>query len=712
ERVKAVIDFIAEQGFTVGSFLDAFLWGDATCSHNDHIRNTRTTFMRSKEWAHVVQRAYKPPRPSKSKKARPEAARPAMEAFALKTTYEIVDNELQQLDSILRSTGDSYRIEDLTVIHLGHLLREVETRAPKFWSLLNALCRRKGRGGKVIFTNRDPTNSLLLIIALLSYSRNRLCNRFQRLLGIYFKFKGLSARGCDALHLLGITMSSRWLNNAVVKTSNAVMKEMQVIVSCNPGRPLNLGYDNIKLVFQIFSPMFDKRAPDGHGTVAILYYREDAPIFPPSLNRRLQEQRRIGMANPISWDEILELAEQSYPRIEESMIFEALDILLQSDEFSVETYKWRDAPEIQPPKPVRALPIGPQTIPRQFMLRTMPIPEQSYDDNLRVIEKILEQLGYTSSDELRKLGLEQLIFWLGDQLTVSRIRGAQRMRCQDFNSTDRLDFSIPVWQWLHGMMALEKSLHKQYLGSENGFGFLRAFSLLGRFDLIKSGTEGAFHERFEHVLQQVIIAYVRECWLIIAKEQRIDKLEDLRKLSPTRLRDLARKLVDTFGSPSALHTLKIHNDEVRRFAAMFLRDLLQYLALKRANRTGDVGFMRLMLPVMLFRFVGGQNFQYATEILETLQGFHREWPEEICDYIMSHCWLANPHGKRDTFTPIDRITEQGVKDIKVTNPTEGPNADWDHRATLHPVIPIIRQVSNHVEQEFRTWTRYSAHSRP
>ncbi|KAI0073321.1 hypothetical protein K474DRAFT_1570971, partial [Panus rudis PR-1116 ss-1] len=363
----------------------------------------------------------------------------------------------------------------------------------------------------------------------------------QRLLAFYFKFKGLSARGCDALHSLGVTLSSRWINKAIVKTSSAVMEELRVL---------------------IFSPAFNKQAPDGHGTVAIAYYRADAPVFPPSVNRQLQKQKRIGMQYPIGWDEVEELARQNYPIIQEFMVYEALDILLQSDEFSLNTYKHRKDRHIQPPQPIRSLPIGPDHITRQFMLPTMPIPEQSYDDNLRVMERILKQLGFDTNEKLQKLGLDHLVFWLGDQLTVQRIRGAQRMRCQDFNSTDRLDYSLPIWQWLHLLMALEKSLHKQFLGSDNGFGFLRAFSLFGRIDLIKSGTEGPFHERFEHVLRQVIIAYVRECWLVIARDIGIDRLENLRNIPPSQLRDLARKLVDTFASSEALYDLRyVQKDE-------------------------------------------------------------------------------------------------------------------------------------------------------
>lgn len=62
---------------------------------------------------------------------------------------------------------------------------------------------------------------------------------------------------------------------------------------------------------------------------------------------------------------------------------------------------------------------------------------------------------------------------------------------------------------------------------------------------------------------------------------------------------------------------------------MWNRDILQYIVLDTAIRNGDVGLMEIMLPHLLLRFLGGGNGKYAGEVLELLQGLHREWPAEI-----------------------------------------------------------------------------------
>ena len=39
--------------------------------------------------------------------------------------------------------------------------------------------------------------------------------------------------------------------------------------------------------------------------------------------------------------------------------------------------------------------------------------------------------------------------------------------------------------------------------------------------------------------------------------------------------------------------------------------------------------MEDLLPTLLFRFMGGGNHKYATEILELLYKLDREWPKEL-----------------------------------------------------------------------------------
>ncbi|KAJ6615696.1 hypothetical protein B0H10DRAFT_1800937 [Mycena sp. CBHHK59/15] len=75
--------------------------------------------------------------------------------------------------------------------------------------------------------------------------------------------------------------------------------------------------------------------------------------------------------------------------------------------------------------------------------------------------------------------------------------------------------------------------------------------------------------------------------------------------------------------------LKPRPDEIKTQSIMFLRDVLSYILLRSAVKHGYVGIMEDMIPHMLFRFIGGKNSNYTGEMLELLQGLHREWPPEL-----------------------------------------------------------------------------------
>ena len=161
---------------------------------------------------------------------------------------------------------------------------------------------------------------------------------------------------------------------------------------------------------------------------------------------------------------------------------------------------------------------------------------------------------------------------------------------------------------------------------------------------------------------------------------------------------------------------------------MWNQDVLQYLVLNDAVRDGDVGLMELLLPHMFIQFNGAGKGKYAIEVLELLQGLHKEWPDKIwvapsalietstdlwlSDFAWHHCWLINTTGKPHLFCPIDQAQEHNIKDIKVTYHSEGPNIKWEYLKKLHPAINIICTVTKHIKDKFGTKAQGKSHTIP
>lgn len=307
---------------------------------------------------------------------------------------------------------------------------------------------------------------------MLQYSRSHYANRFQQFLSIFFKFKGLTAKGMDILHDISLTMSAKWTTNIVEKLSAESMPEMRKMIQ---EFSWSLGWDNVLLPLQVFSQSLGKKAEDGNGTAAIIHVKKSATRLPATSVQELRQKRADGMKNPISFNKIYQLHISQQHHIEEKMIDFVLRLLLESEEFNQSGHqysrKYKNNPLLAPSLPVNALPHGPEYISCEYMLPSMPISNSSYEGNLQVPETVRSRIGYHTLEQRKKLATEKIVFPLGDQLTTDRLRGAARARCQDRNSEERLDNLVPVWGWLHGTMAFEKSLHKQYLGTEKGYGF-------------------------------------------------------------------------------------------------------------------------------------------------------------------------------------------------------------------------------------------------
>lgn len=466
-----------------------------------------------------------------------------------------------------------------------------------------------------------------MVISMLSYARSHHRSRIQKLFAIYFKFRGLTAKGFDTLHALGLTMSHKWTCNAVGRISKSCTEEMLRLMDMYPWL---LTYDNLNIPFRVFSQRLDNQGDFGSGTAATVYIKRSAVPLSHNANRCLQETRAEGLKNPLTPLDIIQLSLEAYPRIHTHAKYQVLRILLDAPDFNFPTYEHRSSLLLQPPEPVHQLPCGNDHITLQFLLGTVNIPEASYEDNSRLIKEWLSQLKLDSPEIQPKLGLERLIAWVGDQLTVDRLRNLFKFRAEDLNSYDRLDWMLFAFGWFHLLMAAANSFHKQYLGTARGRGLSQAFDLLEKKGLGSISTKGPFYHDLNETLYTVAAAHLREDWLLISKAESIT---DLRRNSPEELVALANQIVEEHASSTALEHMDAkpenERDEVVRQTIMWNRDILQYIVLDQAVRLGDVGLMEDSLPHLLFRFIGGKNSNYSIEVLELLQSLHREWPPEI-----------------------------------------------------------------------------------
>ncbi|KXN83941.1 hypothetical protein AN958_00792 [Leucoagaricus sp. SymC.cos] len=708
EKVEKVLNYMDDVGIKLVDFLDGLSWGTPATTRSAKIQRERTLFLQNPKLVSVLQRWAKPPH--NPKKRGPRGASAALAEFTVLDICQRTSNELEKLATDLSSPskhGQDVSEEILLATTFDLLQEKITTKAPTLWHILNYLVMHPRHAPTATSQHNQTT---VLLTCMVSYSRSHNRNRLAKLLAIALKFKGISAKGFDILHAMKLTMSHKWVANSVKRISESCMAEVKQKLRSHPWM---ISYDNINIPLRVFSQRLNNPGELGSGTAATVYIKPNLPQPSTEAIQYLRMTRAQGLQNPLTDLDLIDILHKSYPRIRATMVHQVLQFLIHSPEFDLKSYSSRSSPVLAQRPWVNQLEIGPASKTIQYLLGTVDIPEASYNDNDRLVEEWMDQLGWGSEEERVRVANTKTVFWLGDQLTMDRLRGLYRARAEDTNSFERLDFSVFIFGWLHLQMAFAKSLHKQYLGTNHGRGLRQSFNLLNKKGLIETSTKGPFHHNLNEALYHIAEAHILEDWLHVAE---VETLEDLRSRTPEDLKILAEKLVETRASTEALdemHKLDTNQqDEQLEQIIQWNQNVLEYIGLDIAMKYGDIGYMEDMLVPLLFRFMGGGNGNYTVEILELLQGLHREWDSGTADFVRNHCWLVNWSSHSNGFLPIDQAQEHNIKDIKVTYRSEGPNVKWDFMKKLHPAIPRIRTVSKHVEDQFKVNTRGSKHGVP
>lgn len=444
---------------------------------------------------------------------------------------------------------------------------------------------------------------------------------------MYFKTRHLAIRGFDVLHSLGITMSSSW----ATRNLNAIASDnMETIANYIEKLFTVLTYDNINIHRKVFEQRVNHQSHFDSGAAATGFVKPNEDPLSPEQVSAIKQARREGMNNPMGCLDVFELEASASERIHPHIVYQILRSLLDSPDFELETYNERNSELLKEPEGLNRLPHGPEHTTLQFLLRTVQMEEASYEGNDRCMNEWLRQLKLNSPEKRKELGRDRMIPVVGDQLTVERLRGLFKFRAEDDSSFERNEHILQFFGWFHLEMIVAGSLHKQFYGTSKTMGLMHDFTLLNKKGISRPITKGPFHHHLDEAIHHRLEAHLRYCWII---ETRVRNLAELRKKTPRELLDLAEVIYRKHASSLALDALamkpKLEQDELRRQTIMWNRDSLHYVVLVRAIRTGDVGMMEAMLPHLLFRFVGGGNKKYSTEVIELLQTLNRELPPDI-----------------------------------------------------------------------------------
>ncbi|KAI0683598.1 hypothetical protein BC835DRAFT_1470344, partial [Cytidiella melzeri] len=391
--------------------------------------------------------------------------------------------------------------------------------------------------------------------------------------------------------------------------------------------------DNLNLALKVYEQRTNDQSHfdsgnDG-GTATTIYILKDPSVVWPQRESFLQ-QRQAQSRTIIMPVKILQLELAAAPRLLHLCNLQGPSISCQRSRIDFNNYKHKNAVIFSPPPPVLQLPTGKQHAVCQYMLDTVHIKSASQEGTRQCMDKWLRQLRLDGPNAQDLPMYKYLLVWAGDQLTTVCIRSIKKDRSKDFNFLQCFRQFVKIFGWFHAQLAVETSIHRQYFKLMNLFGLKHGFNNLKRKGLHTTSIQCVFHHGMQEALWHIADARFGNIWLIVSNNNDIARL---RMLSPPQLKEFATHIVDNYASTSSLiqHKALPHQQQYDMLlhSIQLCCDLLDYVDLNDAMKTGNVCQLEDLFPCLLFQFSGGPSSNYTIELLELLQGLCLEWTDEL-----------------------------------------------------------------------------------
>ncbi|EED81818.1 predicted protein [Postia placenta Mad-698-R] len=198
--------------------------------------------MGSSELGECLDEWYLPNR-SHERGVKTQGAHQTLTHWAISCVGDMVTKEMVKIGKVLHSEPEELSEETLLAVKWESLTNTTKQEAPVLWQLLRRCAWTADQDKRN--TCKEPDSVMLYTIAMLAFShsnRNSLC---QKLIAIYLKSCGTSAKAFDTLHALGVTISQKWTYDGLEKLSQHPRESLLADIE---NFPILGAHDNVFLV--------------------------------------------------------------------------------------------------------------------------------------------------------------------------------------------------------------------------------------------------------------------------------------------------------------------------------------------------------------------------------------------------------------------------------------------------------------------------------
>ncbi|EJD37588.1 hypothetical protein AURDEDRAFT_129386 [Auricularia subglabra TFB-10046 SS5] len=185
DHVRSVYDPMRALDLSVIDFMYALLGGDEECCTDDQLRGARTAITKDSRLAKLLRTLHRPPRTGRTGK-KPQAARVAIEDFALKFVISTFKRELEAYEKTTSLDPDTLELSVLQSITLSDIFSDLRKHTSDLYPCMKELMETYQQRRRN--TKKTPDTMAAIVISIMRHGK------LQNYLSMFFKAEGVPVR--------------------------------------------------------------------------------------------------------------------------------------------------------------------------------------------------------------------------------------------------------------------------------------------------------------------------------------------------------------------------------------------------------------------------------------------------------------------------------------------------------------------------------------
>ncbi|KZV59150.1 hypothetical protein PENSPDRAFT_595952 [Peniophora sp. CONT] len=537
---------------------------------------------------------------------------------------------------------------------------------------------------------------------MLMAARNRQCNLFQRLFGVFLFAQMASATTFDVCARMGISVSRSTIEDYLALLGHSASDQIRELAS---KKRFLLIFDNINRTIRVWDAELGQRNVLQSGTAQIIVELHDNPDYEPKTfeigldPKVLEEARAKEVRRKLGLDILWERVSAGMDGTEEDWALHSLAVvadeagppLKHASEFVQARFA---GPNAKRPQEAR------QT--KFHVMETTDFNEADVSELPRLFEELLvNQCGMSKEDCEKFLSITG-----GDQNSAEKERVMKKFLADCPHGFERFGWLLPLIQlWHMGWADIERILKTHWGNKRDPSSFEVLNSWLRR--KVKDVKRPDYYPAL-HLIFDTLRGDLLQCWRLILGTDDLkeyfrtadkptitsDVLFEKAKVLVKRYLSAEAKDVALEGGPraeawfessvpwsgksdvpeppeestgrkkrKATSNQPFKGDLSLANRVQRMRDCMIHYSFQAAVADGDIGRVMEVLNIWVFTFAGSGKTKYTNELLELACNFEFEFTPQLKAIILDN-WLVNITGWPGHWFPGDLLVEKHIKQLK------------------------------------------------